>query len=82
MLTRKIIVSAIVFVVIFIAGGAWSHQMSKQRFNESYIPPNYKWTIYSTGDSTRIRTWFYPFSPREYVRIISKVTNDAERIPE
>ncbi len=77
MLTRKITVSAIVFVLILMAGGAWNHRMTKQRSNGTYMfPYNYTFNIYSTRYSTITIDLSYPFSPREYVRIIHRVKNE------
>ncbi|MNI33838.1 hypothetical protein D3C73_877990 [compost metagenome] len=67
---RQIFVSAILFLLIVILGGAWSQWMTQQRSNATIMSPNNTFTINSTGYSTNSKERFQPFSPREYVRII------------
>ncbi|CAM4216202.1 hypothetical protein L1N85_15885 [Paenibacillus alkaliterrae] len=77
MLARKITVSAFVFILIIVAGGVWSYHIARQRSNETFLAPyNYSFTIYSTKYSTNTMDRSYPFSPREYIRIIHRVKNE------
>ncbi|MCA0756356.1 hypothetical protein KP806_14980 [Paenibacillus sp. N4] len=81
MLKSKIIISSAVFLLLLAAGGGWSIHLSKQRSLASYSTPYPNtFTIYSTRYLMSSADRTYPFSPREYVRIIHRVEDRSESV--
>lgn len=76
MLVRKTTISVLILILIVAAGGYWNHRLTERRSNPSTPLSPYTYTIYSNPSSTYTTKRFIPFSSREYVRIIHRITDE------